>query len=90
MSGRLPQEQGTELIRRLARDDGFRDRFEKDPAAAMAELGIAADVIDSLDSKCLASKNLAPKEAFAALLDDVNGEAFQSAMEMQTPQARLR
>lgn len=90
MSGKLPQEQGTELIRRLARDDDFRARFEKDPAAALAELGIGSGVTGSLDSKCLAAKSLAPKEAFATLLDDVNGQAFQSAMEMRVPEAQLR
>lgn len=89
MSGRLPQEQGFELIRRLASDDGFRDRFESDPATAMSELGISADVIASLESKCRLARTLAPKEAFTSLLNDVNDEAILALMRMQTPQARM-
>jgi putative modified peptide len=90
MSGKLPQEQGTALIRQLAKDDAFRAEFEKDPRSAMASLGIPDDVLDSLDSTCLRERTLAPKEAFSALLDEINGEALQAAMRMQTPEARLR
>jgi len=90
MSGKLPEEQGIALIRRLADDDAFRDRFSKDPAAAMRELGVSDTVIDTLDRKCLEPPTLAPKKAFAALLDDIEGEAFQAAMRMQVPEARTR
>lgn len=90
MSGKLPEEQGIELIRRLARDDDFRDRFSKDPADAMREVGVSTAVIASLDSACLTARTLAPKEAFATLLDDINGEALQAAMRMQTPEVRVR
>lgn len=90
MSGKLPEEQGIALIRRLADDDAFRDRFSKDPAAALRELGVSDTVIKSLDSKCVEARALAPKDDFAALLDDINGEALQAAMRMQTPEVRLR
>ncbi len=90
MSGKLPQEQGTALIRQLAQDDAFRAQFEADPRAAMAKLGIADEVLDQLDPSCLSARTLAPKEAFSALLDDINGEALQAAMRMQTPEVRLR
>lgn len=89
MSGRLPHEHGVGLIRRLASDDAFRERFETDPATAMAELGISAQVIDALEIKCLLARRLAPKQAFAKLLDDIGGAAMEAAMDMQVPQAAL-
>lgn len=86
MSASLPTEQGVALIKRLASDDGFRDRFQADPVSAMAEVGIDPGVCKSLDQSCCAPRDIASKEAFAALLEDIDGSAFAAAMEFKTPQ----
>ncbi len=89
MSGRLPSDQGIELIRHLACDDAFRHRFEADPSSAMAELGISPQIIESLGPKCKLARTLAPKAAFVSLLNNLDSEAFEIAMQMQVPQAAL-
>jgi putative modified peptide len=89
MSGRLPRDKGIELIRHLAQDDAFRNRFESDPSSAMVELGISAEIIAALGPKCKFARTLAPKTAFVALLENVDSEAFEIAMDMQVPQAAL-
>jgi putative modified peptide len=88
VSESLPTEQGVVLIKRLATDDAFRARFEKDPATAMAEAGVDPDVCERLKRSCCEAKPLAPKEAYASLLEDIGGTAFMAAMEFQTPQIR--
>lgn len=86
MSASLPTEQGVALITRLATDDGFRDRFQNDPVSAMAEVGIDPGVCASLKQSCCEAGEVAPKEAYAALLEDIGGAAFAAAMEFRTPQ----
>lgn len=86
MSASLPTEQGVALIKRLATDDGFRDRYQKDPVSAMAEVGIDPGVCKSLQQSCCTAREIASKEAFAALLEDIGGAAFAAAMEFNTPQ----
>jgi len=87
MSASLPTEQGVALIKRLASDDGFRDRFQADPVSAMAEVGIDTVVCKSLKRSCCEARDeLAPKEDYAALLEDIDGSAFAAAMEFKTPQ----
>lgn len=88
MSESLPIEQGVVLIKRLATDDEFRARFEKDPTAAMVEAGVDPGVCETLKASCCEVKPLAPKEDYAALLDDIGGTAFLAAMEFKTPQIR--
>ncbi|MFB9067654.1 NHLP-related RiPP peptide [Pseudofulvimonas gallinarii] len=89
MSGSLPRDKGIELIRRLAHDDAFRGLFETDPSSAMTELGISTEIIESLGPKCKFARTLAPKAAFVSLLENINGEAFDIAMQMAVPQAAL-
>ncbi len=88
MSESLPTEQGMVLIKRLATDDAFRARFEKDPASAMIEAGVDPGVCERLKRSCCEAKPLAPKDDYAALLDDISGTAFMAAMEFKTPQIR--
>lgn len=87
MSASLPTEQGVALIKRLATDDDFRDRFRKDPPSAMEEVGVDPDLCKSLHRSCCAPKDdLAPKQAYADLLDDISGAQFAAAMEFKAPQ----
>ena len=88
MSDSLPTEQGVVLIKRLATDDAFRARFEKDPTSAMVEAGVDPGVCQRLKRSCCEAQTLAPKEDYARLLDDIGGTAFLAAMEFKTPQIR--
>lgn len=89
MASALTPEQGVALFKRLASDDGFRSRFEADPPAAMAEAGIDPKLCESLSAKCCQARTIAPKQAFAALVEDLEGEEFQQALEMETPKVSI-
>lgn len=81
----LSQSEEVALCRALASQHDVRALFERDPAQAMAQLGIPIATIESLPPKCREVRQLAPKEAFQALLEDINGQAFLLAMTMRQP-----
>lgn len=85
----LPGDDGIVLMRRLATDDAFRDRFEADPASAMTEAGVSRSAIDNLDASCCQKIELAPKAHFAKLLDDVDSDLFQVAMSMHVQKLKI-
>jgi len=76
----LSKEQSVALMQKFARDDEFRGQFEKDAAGALVASGLSKELVASLDAKCVAACSLAPKAAFEALLADVDGEEFRTAM----------
>lgn len=65
----LSREHSIVLLQKLATDDGFRSRYEADPAAALAETGVPQAVIDALNATSKAPMRLAAKATFAAALD---------------------
>jgi putative modified peptide len=75
----LPRDQGEALMRKLAGDDAFRQRFQDDPASALAEIGIDPSTVDA---GCCKPRKLAAKEVFAGLLKDMQGDEFTAAMSM--------
>lgn len=85
----LPQNDGIQLMRKLASDDAFRQRFEDDPVSALGELGVDPQTIKGLDASCCRSGKLASKESYAKLLDNVDGELFHVAMSMHVHQIRI-
>ncbi|MBE5316453.1 MAG: NHLP-related RiPP peptide [Xanthomonadales bacterium] len=85
MSASLPQEAGLSLLKRLASDDAFRARFEKNPQAALEEVGVPQGVIAELKSACLAPRALADKGVFEALAGDVATAQYREAMSMFVP-----
>ena len=60
----LTNEQALKLLLELATNDGFRQRFEAKPAAALVELGIPHETVVNLNAACLAPLNLQPKDVF--------------------------
>lgn len=66
---KLSREHSLALLQKLATDDGFRSRYEQNPATALAEAGVPQDVIDALHATSKAPMRLAPKATFAAALD---------------------
>jgi putative modified peptide len=85
MSASLNQEQGLELVNRLASDDAFRELFERDPAKALAQVGVPKSTLDALSPECFGARRLAPKSEFEALAKDVGSQAFIAAMTMRQP-----
>ncbi|ODU42565.1 NHLP-related RiPP peptide [uncultured Aquimonas sp.] len=76
----LSRENSVTLMQKLARDDGFRKLFESDPGSALKSAGITPEEIGTLEAKCMAPCALASKDRFEALLADVDGEEFRTAM----------
>lgn len=66
------------LLERLSTDDGFRERFSRDPRSALAEVGGATTVTTSSDTEehapamgCLSVSQLASKEEIAKARDEL-------------------
>lgn len=89
MSTSLTPEQGVALFKRLASDDDFRARFEADPPAAMAQVGIDPKLCETLSSKCCQPQRIAGKEEFAALVADIESTEFALALEMEVPKVSI-
>ncbi|MBX3726457.1 MAG: NHLP-related RiPP peptide [Xanthomonadales bacterium] len=84
-AGAISPAQGLVLMARLADDDAFRARYEVDPRACLREIGVSETTLHSLRMICFWPRALAPKAAFQALLDDVEGQAFAQALEFRVP-----
>lgn len=67
-SARLPKAQELDVLNRLSTDDGYRSRFENDPASALKEAGVDEATIKQLDPASLQSGKLADKGSIAATL----------------------
>lgn len=85
----LSKEQSVALMQKFARDDGFRSHFEKDAAGALVAAGLSKELVASLDAKCVAPCALAEKSAFEALLADVDGEEFRTAMSFNVAKMKV-
>lgn len=83
MSDTMTIEQVRQMVHRFATDDDFRALFEASPAKALAQLGVAENVIAGLDRKCLQPCKLGGKEMFQtanASLDEATAQLFSSFM----------
>ena len=65
-SVRLPKAQELDVLNRLSTDDGFRARFEQDPAGALKEAGVDDATIKQFDPAALQPGKLADKASIAA------------------------
>jgi len=85
----LTNEQTLKLMRELATNDGFRQRYEEKPAAALLEIGVPATTIANLPAACLASGKLEPPSAFKAAEQALMKDGFGTAASMIIPTLRL-
>lgn len=85
----LTNDQARKLLSELASNDGFRQRYQDKPAAALVELGIPEITVVNLNATCLAPVQLAAKEVFKQALDDFSRSGVESCVQMITPQLRL-
>ncbi|MBE5316462.1 MAG: NHLP-related RiPP peptide [Xanthomonadales bacterium] len=88
-AGMLSLDQGTELLRRLSRDDAFRSLFQSSPKSALIEMGMAPEEIARLCPSCLEPCSLAPKRDFEAALKETSANEIFTAMQMMVPRVRL-
>lgn len=63
---RLAKEHELQLLKKLATDDDYRARFEKDPVSALKELGASDSDLAAIDPENLKPGKLADKVALAA------------------------
>jgi putative modified peptide len=85
----LTNEQSIKLLRELATNKGFRERFEEKPAAALVEIGIPHETVINLKAACLAPMKLADSKVFQRALEEHVHNAAQLCLSMVTPQLRL-
>lgn len=62
----ISKQQMLRLLTKLATEDVFRARYERDPKAAMIECGFDATELESYPSELLAPNKLGSKEMFEA------------------------
>jgi putative modified peptide len=86
---KLSREHSLALLHKLATDDGFRNRYEQSPAAALAEIGVPSDVITSFMSSCETSGPLASKDRFAEARRRLLDADADACVQMYVPDPRL-
>lgn len=85
----LTKQQLAALYQRLATDDQFRSLYEKQPAKAMTQLGIPADVVVNLPGGHLAPVKLADKSKFVAAHQELLAQSAEAYLCMIVPNLRL-
>ena len=85
----LSREHSLALLHKLATDDDFRSRYERKPAAALAELGVPHETIVNLKASCLASTSLADKAHFMSAHKKLSSASAENCLMMITPNAQL-
>lgn len=86
---KLSREHSLALLHKLATDDGFRSRYERKPAAALAELGVHQELIDSFSASSKRPIKLAPRTAFADALRHLRSDAAEVCLCQAAPQISL-
>lgn len=86
----LTNDQTLKLLRELATNHGFRQRYEEKPAAALLEIGVPATTIANLPAACLAPQKLAQDQsAFDEALREMTNNKFVTAQSMAIPTLRF-
>ena len=88
-NAKLSRKHSLALLHKLATDDNFRSRYERKPAAALAELGVPHETIVNLKAACLASTSLADKVHFSRAHKELSSSAAENCLMMVTPNAQL-
>ena len=78
-----------DLLGRLASDDAFRGRFEKNPPASLAEVGIPPDQIKGFPEDHTRPGKIAPKSDFEAARKRLVNQAGEECLCMIIPGLRL-
>jgi len=85
----LSREHSLALLHKLATDDVFRRRFEQNPAATLAELGVPSKIIMNLMASCQVLGKLADKEKFAKARQLLLDAGADACIQMAIPNPKL-
>ncbi len=88
-NAKLSREHSLALLHKLATDDDFRSRYERKPAAALAELGVPHETIVNLKASCLASATLADKTHFVEAHRELSSAAADCCLGMFPPTSQI-
>lgn len=69
--GKLTRDETVALLRKLSSDDAFRAMFEKEPAAALTQIGVSGSELAALPPIETTTEPLPPKEQFQQALNEV-------------------
>lgn len=86
---RLPQEQELQLLKKLSSDDDYRARFEKNPAAALKELGATDTDISAINPENLKPGKLADKATILKAQEALQHQSISDHVCMVFPLMRL-
>jgi putative modified peptide len=86
---KLSREHSLALLHKLATDDGFRNRYEQKPAAALVELGVPHETIVNLKASCLAPRTLAEKDQLSQAHTELARAAATECLMMTPPTVNL-
>lgn len=84
-----PKQQMLRLLDKLANDDLFRGRFERDPKAVLLEAGFSTGLVAAFPAVQLEPGRLAAKSVFAADRLRVANDLAEECMCMIIPQPQL-
>jgi putative modified peptide len=73
------------LLKELASNDEFRNRYSSKPGAALLELGIPAHTVLNLNPSCLAPRQVADKRVFQDALKGIANDTTGLSLTMQPP-----
>lgn len=88
-NAKLSREHAIALLHKLATDQSFRDHFEKDPSAALGQMGVPEDVIANLRPESVRPAKLAPPGEFHRAWRQLADESAEARLSMIVPHLRL-
>ncbi|MEO8804243.1 MAG: NHLP-related RiPP peptide [Rudaea sp.] len=88
-SQKVSKVQMLDLLGRLATDDGYRERFEKNPSAALTEAGIPPEQVKGFPEDHTRPGRLAPKSEFEAAQKRLTSQVDEDCLCMVIPGLRL-
>jgi putative modified peptide len=87
--GKLTRDESIALLRKLSSDDAFRATFEKEPAAALKQIGIGSGDVAALPPTAAAAMPLPPKEQFQQALQETLDSGTSKHMCLVFPLLKL-
>lgn len=85
----LSRKQGLLLLQKLTKDADYRNRYERNPEEALAEVGIPAEQIANLPAECVTPGKLADMATLEATRRRLAEAAINDCLSMKAPLIRL-
>jgi putative modified peptide len=85
----LSRDETLKLYMELASNDEFRGLYERDPKAALIDLGIEPATLAAMSSICFIPARLAPKQEFQRACERIHEEMARVGQSMAIPSLKL-